>query len=1788
MTAKEKIDNYLSNFRIKKNRFYGKCILLESGLLVLGDILSKEEGNLLLREDGDRLQIIIGYESVFFEPGKFYEFSIRLVDKNKNDAPIIGVDTRINLPILLLENPYQEIVRLRYERLDNPEANKMIANLMREIGKGLYSSKQRMIFELLQNADDTPAGDEINFHIDAYDDYLLFMHNGLPFNQDDVEAITSAAESTKRHDKKKTGYKGIGFKSVFTDSIEVIIKSGGFLFAFKRNHEAYRDFDAFYFSKKRYVDYPDLLEEDRNKFSRQRKSFNGQTDIPWQLLPIWYVSLPKALQNTRISEFNNNVGIAIRFGYVKVGEYLRAIADFAESPHFMLFLRHIKTFKSFKNGITIRKTGRNLVKIARKAQDGKNVELTYFKTEFDNIGVNDEDLHAEGVYIYKRQKENQYGEISHFFSYDEQGEKVIENIPPKLATFDFTTITFAAPVVENKIQAEESYLKGSSFSSFYTFLPMKEMRISLPFMVNADFVPDSSREKLQGDNEWNEYIVSKIAYFHLRWLNAIAAASIEQNIFQSEYLSLLLKDLLPADFSIQQLIDRYNKAYLKALKEVRFIISDKQTLCLVSEIILDSSGVSEILGSDIFYKMSKTQKNLPCNKINSRYLSYDYLHVERFTSNKLIRALTDAQNVDLFSREITALNDQNYVRLLKWLDEYYKSSEVKNDWLLNIPFIKTNEAVISINTAILEVTFHFRVRRTEPIESILEKAGYELSRFSLDDDDLKNIRKVVYQQNSYLKSEEQLYEHLITAPKLEALNSNEKNTLILFFKELENVGPARYVKTLALFKSKKVEGTLKPLGSLITNSCENLPEWLRDFVMDADEEKALDTVFKQHLLQEKDLLEKLFCVPGIFNEIIQGIDNVHIEAFYTYLLNLKKILPEDSKISYSEIPWVYIGSSKQFVRSSEVYWPDSLTKLEASKYKNVQKVLEAITGESMPHYAALQIKSAFKLGGKDFNWVSASIKEGTCDVLEMNDFLDWIADEGIKDFLNHYAIIKKEETYSILQARGTQNYYSEDAVLLSAIEASDIASPMLLLPKETYTAERKKIGLLEGEGLLKHLLDHGLAEKAFAGIVSKANIEAISLHYLERLTKLEIKTDQVYTKDSPEFMILKLALKHLMDKEEKLTSFKHKIILDEHPLAEKAISDDVWFHPTGKSAVELKTKLKDILPAYTEKTYSVSDVLRRFIEFHDDTGLTKIFKSESRKPKKILEELVASKPIFYTAAQTFFLSYFAHINADAKVLEDKVFFTTHYTPDSSDHASAMQVFLDICHKENYTGFVQHAIVKGFVPDKLVSEEAYVIVTEKLPNWLHGWYMTAYSEDKKEFLNKMGIQGENSAVVMYRKAILAGEAEAINKNLELITNDQLLINSLYWLEAQQQTKPDALKRDVLKRLYEKLANRKITAGNLLFPRLEKYDSTTYRLVPVIAGEALHLKHAGWGTYQQKIFEALGSSSKITDDVLPQAYLDAWKLVKKVIVVQADASKLSQNSSPFDADYYQSWSLKSTVQIRVYKGRYLPYQVAYEDKVIGNIEEKEVALINQVYYIVESRKEIAESSLEGVMPESTLNELIVQKHYFGEKRKKEEREITFTAEEAEAWKRLFGNEIPEDYYKDYNLAACVSALVVLGKKGYDVTKADANLFGSHDYAQVEPIYETGNEEPLTVMCRSAKAGILYLTAQAWNRLDQAQVQLFVKTGKPDDAYHLFKEKQKVLEVSDTSYQVFRVEASSNAETTDAILAGAFARDKVWLILRMRENTGYKSIFEGGIKWNEENPDIDDVNYSEDSPI
>jgi hypothetical protein len=373
----------------------------------------------------------------------------------------------------------------------------MIANLMREIGKGMYSSKQRMIFELLQNADDAPGKEKVEFHIDINGDYFFIMHDGSPFNKDDVEAITSAAESTKRADNKKTGYKGIGFKSVFTDSTEVWLKSGGYQFAFLRNNSFFEDFDKFYFSSERYTKYPELLDEDKLKYRNQRLRFNGSTDIPWQVIPIWKNQLPSEFNDSNFSSFNNPVQFALKLGKDNIKEYKSAIDNITKRPQFLLFLRNTSKFRSPKNGTTIfRNDIGKFIEIIKSKKGEKQQTFQYTKQIFHNIEVSDEAFSELNIGLKKQSRINDYNEITYFFT-DLEGRE-IETIPPKLASVKLTEISFGISLIENKISPEKEYLMGlPKYSSLFTYLPMEDTRFQLPFLVNADFVPSSDRQNIQ-------------------------------------------------------------------------------------------------------------------------------------------------------------------------------------------------------------------------------------------------------------------------------------------------------------------------------------------------------------------------------------------------------------------------------------------------------------------------------------------------------------------------------------------------------------------------------------------------------------------------------------------------------------------------------------------------------------------------------------------------------------------------------------------------------------------------------------------------------------------------------------------------------------------------------------------------------------------------------------------------------------------------------------------------------------------------------------------------------------------------------------------------------------------------------------------------------------------------------------------------------------------------------------------------------------------------------------------
>ena len=86
----------------------------------------------------------------------------------------------------------------------------------------MYSDSTHFVYELLQNADDHGAT-EVFFKLSK--DEVMIEHNGEPFKEENVKAITYFGKSTSREDLVKTGRFGIGFKSVFAFTATPIIIS---------------------------------------------------------------------------------------------------------------------------------------------------------------------------------------------------------------------------------------------------------------------------------------------------------------------------------------------------------------------------------------------------------------------------------------------------------------------------------------------------------------------------------------------------------------------------------------------------------------------------------------------------------------------------------------------------------------------------------------------------------------------------------------------------------------------------------------------------------------------------------------------------------------------------------------------------------------------------------------------------------------------------------------------------------------------------------------------------------------------------------------------------------------------------------------------------------------------------------------------------------------------------------------------------------------------------------------------------------------------------------------------------------------------------------------------------------------------------------------------------------------------------------------------------------------------------------------------------------------------------
>lgn len=1742
--------------------FFGEYHRCKGDRMCFYDLTYKESGAILVNERGFRASASVHTgQRTGLKENTFYEFRARLCyDHQKRLQVIVELDTII----ICDANPYEKIVDFCYDRMDNPIANSMLANMMREVGKGLYSSKQRMIFELLQNADDTPAGDRLVFNIAIIGDYLTIYHNGLPFSADDVKSITSAAQSTKRSDAAKTGYKGIGFKSVFTDSDEVLVRSGGFRFVFRRSHRAFSDFEEFYFNREKYRKFAGLKEDELVKFSQQREFFNPRNDVPWQMIPHWETSIPSVIAKDGRSGIYSNVFFALNFGSAVAEEYLEAINVFAAKPHFMLFLRNISEFHAGQD-LEVKKDGEGQVTITRSSH-GKVKSISYLKRRFTAITISDEAFAAERIYLFKKQEKNRYNISTYYFA-DAKG-KAVETIPPKLAEFDETVLTLAVPVIDGSLQAEPDYLSGAESSCIYTYLPMNEARIRLPFLVNADFVPSSDREELQGDNPWNTFILAKTAHCHVTWLEELAILASQDINANKRYLSLVLKELLAGDYSVIGLIEKYNEVYLSRIANAAFILSDENAVIRPQAAILDQTGISGYNGGALFYQLTKERRRLPHPELESGYLSPAYLKIATFTENELFEVLAGADSVAVLSEFISHAEKETYLEFIGWLNTFLSRVGKALSALPMLPIFRIADQVLTFSQALAQPALLIKLRKLEAVEGVLMRAGLELSAFFLDD--YPALFAEFQNGDHYLAKNESLFERIAGGARLTVLSPADKNTLLGFVSSLSGIGEKKFAGELKLFCAAGRPEIGRALNEMIVSAVVDAPSWMAGHLIQPVDEQGLEKKFQAYLVKTNEIFKKLLSDPGVFRAIATGLGQGGLSSFFAYLAAEASKAEKADREAFQTFACIASDSETLWKIPADVFFADSLVGVPLEKYSSIGKAAAALSGAVFPHPTTLAFIKAAELQCRSDLSITIS---AVIDVTVLRDFLGWLED---RTFFNRVCIKKAASGYSVNTDVDAVQYYNNDEALQDVIESAAEGKGMAPLPNELYFKGIEVLGLLAGTGLLDWMIKNGYAVPKLAVFISQARNGALALAYLDALQELELDNESEYRPKTPEHTILDILINQSGADDTYLKTFSEKITINGNNLAGYNVSDRIHFKfkdENNRTERQYELSLSSILPVYKNSARTVTSVLDHITEFKGKGVLReKVFSAEEKPLKDVASEIEGDAKEYLTTWQVFFLLLYQEKFPGKNVWREKDDFTVWFR--DKDHAKYEKLCMElmgIFYEQNYDVFLSEYSFGGVLNDSLIMGSELTTSDEELPEWLNNWLETEPKQQKPALLVRAGLQGPASWVVLIRDALQNNKMLQFERSLAMLEDGGQLSRTLAWLADHQEALKLSLTAEFLKPLYKKCHLLAMKKQDFPIPVMTSATSKVYSLRNHILTGDVHLKNSGWEGYEKEVFAYVrGIKGEVIDDLMPEVYITTFAQFTEIVTLQPDAELLRTNSLALRVDFYQEWPEKATWPVWVYRGEILPGQAVYCKNVVKNTIYGDVADCAGACYIrrYSDQHELL-FLLRQVLPEGAMNSLRRFKEEYDERKRREQDEANYSDEELAALNQMFSNKVPRSFFKDLNLAALIKGLFYLKDEGYDVSGAEANLPSTHPFSNLSPVYPPGTEavpiNALTVSCRSAKGGLLFLTAKAWKNLALPNVKLYVLEGRNYSDNHFYLNRDEIVSDKEADFQLMRIRSGKMATAIDNMLNGNADPDDLQLVIRIRKSDRYDSVFE-----------------------
>lgn len=509
----------------------------------------------------------------------------------------------------------QELYKKRSNYSD-PDQATMQENSLEKLSSGIYTEGERFIFELLQNAVDAHTASEcLTVSICIQDGYLVFMHNGDAFTNEDIEGICFVGrKGEKVRNAKKIGYKGIGFKSVFGISSKVYIHTANQCFRFDKDY--WRTYWNEHWSP---------------SFGPKPADLSPYT-MPWQVIPI------ESEVPICIDEKNANVATYIAIDPEDEQKLADSVKGLMQSCRFLIFLKDNNIKMSFTYH------GNMKCSIEKRTLNGEVV------------------LYLNGIedsrwMVYKN------SEVP--LNLTEDQKRRIEkhkSTPDKLKNATSFDLSFA-------IAIEDGKLKKANNAVLYTYLPTSySFGEGFPFLVNANFITDEGRQHLDTDAEWNKVLISKIPEEYLKWVASFSKK-------HSNYYEVLPQKSYG---STNNLLKTYEDAMEDAIEKIAFIPSAKYNILLkVKDSIFDRMNISEAITPQmlvshinrIYHRQFTGDDNIVKNEGNTILKSYGVFDFDKkkfkdfFEDSLAIIGIvpeSDAKLINLLCVYHKSLNSEEY------------------------------------------------------------------------------------------------------------------------------------------------------------------------------------------------------------------------------------------------------------------------------------------------------------------------------------------------------------------------------------------------------------------------------------------------------------------------------------------------------------------------------------------------------------------------------------------------------------------------------------------------------------------------------------------------------------------------------------------------------------------------------------------------------------------------------------------------------------------------------------------------------------------------------------------------------------------------------------------------------------------------------------------------------------------------------------------------------------------------------------------------------------------------